>query len=330
MLVSRIWREEAKTFADKVHADVRGNSFAVLKGDVPRVLLAGHIDEIGIMVSYIDDDGFLSFSGIGGWDPQVLVGHRVRMLGRKGELIGVIGKKPHHLQENEDRTKTPKIKDLWIDIGTKNRNEATELVRIGSVGVIDAPVTEFPNGRLVSRGIDNRIGAFTVLETLRLLAQNKPKTTVAAVATCQEEIGALGARTSAFSFNPQVAIAVDVTFATDHPDSDKKQNGDIKLGGGPVIARGSANSPVIYEMLIDIVEREKIPYSIEINPNYTGSDADAIHIARGGVAAGCVSIPCRYMHSPNEMIELIDVENAVKLIACFVRSLSPETDFIPR
>ncbi len=327
--VSRIWRNEAQTFADEVRADVRGNSFAVLKGDAQRVLLAGHIDEIGIMISYIDDDGFLSFSGIGGWDPQVLVGQRVCLLGKKGEVIGVIGKKPIHLLEDEERKKTPKIKDLWIDIGAKNRDESAESVQVGSVGVIDSPVRELPNGRLASRGLDDRIGAFIVLETLRLLAQDKPTATVAAVATCQEEITMAGAKTSAFSFDPQVAIAVDVSFATDHPDSDKKQYGDIKLGGGPVLSRGSANSPLVYEMLMDTAEREKIRYSLEIAPRYTGTDADAFHITRGGVATGCVSIPCRYMHSPNEMIELTDVENTAKLIASFVRSLTPDTDFIP-
>jgi putative aminopeptidase FrvX len=327
--VSRIWRKEAESFAHEVSVDVRGNSLAVLKAGMPRVLLAGHIDEIGLMVSYIDDDGFLWFSGIGGWDPQVLIGQRVSLLGRKGEVIGVIGKKPNHLLDEEEEKKVSKIKDLWLDIGAKNRDKAAELVRIGSVGVIDASVRELPNGRMVSRSIDNRIGAFTVLEALRLLAQDRPKVTVAAVATCQEEIGAAGARTSAFSFDPQVAIAVDVTYATDHPDSNKKQDGDVKLGSGPVLSRGSANSPVIYEMLLAIAEREKIPYSIQITPHYTGTDADVIHLSRGGVATGVVSIPCRYLHSPNEMIDLSDVENAAKLIASFVHSLSPETDLIP-
>ncbi len=328
--VSRIWRQEAGFFADKVYADVRGNSFALFEGGLPRVLLTGHIDEIGFMVSHIDDDGFLWFRTIGGWDTQVLVGQRVRLVGRNRDLAGVIGKKPIHLIEEDERTKATKIKDIWIDIGAKSKKEAEELVRIGTVGVIEAPVLDFPNGRLVSRGIDDRIGAFTVLEALRLLTEDKPAASVAAVATCQEEIGAAGARTSAYSFDPQVAITVDVTFGTDHPDSNKRQDSDLKLGGGPVLSRGSANSPVIYEMLLDIAEREKIPYSLEITPGRTGTDADVIHLTRGGVATGCVSIPCRYMHSPNEMIELVDVENAAKLIACFVRSLSPETDFIPR
>lgn len=327
---SRVWRSEAEAFADEVRADVRGNSFAILNGGAPRVLLAGHIDEIGIMISYIDDDGFLSFSGIGGWDAQVLVGQRVSLLGRNGEVIGVIGKKPIHVMEEEDRKKASQIKELWIDIGVKNREEALEYVRIGTVGVVKASLCELPNQRLVARGIDDRIGAFVVLETLRLLAQDRPQATVAAVATCQEEITMAGAATSAFSFEPQVAIAVDVTVATDHPDADKKQNGDVKLGKGPVLSRGAANSPVVYEMLVELAEREQIPYSVDIAPRRTGTDADAIHLSRGGVATAVVSIPNRYMHTPNEMIELMDVENAAKLIASFIKSLTPETDFVPR
>lgn len=328
--VARVWRAEAESFADEVRADVRGSSFAVLQGGAPRVLLAGHIDEIGIMVSYIDDEGFLSFAGIGGWDAQVLVGQRVRLLGKHGDVIGVIGKKPIHLLEDDERKHAGKIKDMWIDIGARNRAEAAERVRIGSVGVLDAPFYDFPNGRIVSRSIDDRIGAFAVLQALRLLADDRPQATVAAVATAQEEISLAGARTAAFSFDPQVAIAVDVTFATDHPTSDKKQHGDVKLGGGPVLSRGASNSPVVFDMLVDIAEREGIPYSVQITPRYTGTDADEIHVARGGIATGVVSIPNRYMHSPNEMVELADVENTARLIAAFVRSLTPETDFVPR
>jgi putative aminopeptidase FrvX len=328
--VGRVWREEAATFADRTWTDVRGSSYAVLDGGTPRVLLAGHIDEIGFMVSYIDDNGFLSFQAVGGWDPQVLVGQRVRLLGRQGEVVGVIGKKPIHIMRPDEREKASKIEDLWIDIGATSRDEARERVRVGSVGVIDAQPYDFPNGRLVSRSIDDRIGAFTVLEALRLLAQDRPRATVAAVATAQEEIGLFGARVAAFNFEPHVAIAVDVTVATDHPSSNKNQNGDVKLGDGPAIARGSAASPVVFQMLLDTAEREGIPYTVEITPRNTGTDADAIHTSRGGVATGVVSIPNRYMHSPNEMIQLSDVEHAAHLIAAFVRSLGEETDFVPQ
>lgn len=326
---ARAWRNEAASFADSVRADVRGSSYATLEGSGPRVLLAGHIDEIGVMVSYIDDEGYLSFSGVGGWDPQVLVGQRIRLLGKGGEVVGVVGKKPIHLMR-EDRDKASKIEDLWIDIGAQDRAAAQERVRIGTVGVIDGPVYEFPGGRIVSRSIDNRIGAFTVLEALRLLSQERAKATVAAVATAQEETSFAGATTAAYSFDPQIAIAVDVTFATDHPGSDKKQHGDVKLGGGPVLARGAANSPLVFDRLVEIAEREGIPYSVQITPRYTGTDADAIHMVRAGVAMGVISIPNRYMHSPNEMIDLADVENAAKLIAAFVRSIESLEEFIPQ
>lgn len=330
MAAGRLWRREAEIFADRVYADVRGSSFAVIEGGAPRVLLAGHIDEIGIMVSYIDDDGYLWFSPIGGWDSQVLVGQRIRLLGRAGDVIGVIGKKPIHQMKADEREKASKIEDLWIDIGVGGKEEAEALVRVGTVGVIDAPSYDLPGGKLVSRSIDNRIGAFTVLEALRLLANDRPRATVAAVATAQEEITFAGAYTAAFSFDPQVAIAVDVTFATDHPNADRKQYSEVRLGGGPVLSRGSANSPLVYEMLLETAEREGIPYSVQVNPRYTGTDADAIHVSRGGVATGVISIPNRYMHSPNEMIALDDVEHAARLIAAFVRGLGPESDFVPR
>jgi endoglucanase len=329
--VARLWRGYAGAFADRVWGDVRGNSYAVLEGGAPRVLLAGHIDEIGIAVTYIDDEGFLSFAGIGGWDSQVLVGQRVRLLGKTGALIGVVGKKATHLLKADEREQATKIDDMWIDIGVRTKAEAQELVRVGTVGVIEGAIYELPHRRLVSRGLDNRIGAFIVLEALRLLAADRPHATVAAVATAQEEVGDyVGARTAAFSFEPQVAIVVDVTFATDHPDSNKKRQGEVSLGGGPVIERGSSNSPVVYEMLLDTAEREGIPYSVGVSPLFTGTDADAIHLARGGVATAVVSVPNRYMHSPNEMIQLDDVEHTAQLIAAFVRQLNAETSFIPQ
>jgi endoglucanase len=327
---ANIWRDEAQAFADKVYTDVRGNTFAVLNGGSPRVLLAGHIDEIGVAVTYIDDDGFLYFTGIGGWDPQVLVGQRIRLLGKSGDVIGVIGKKAIHLMKPDEREKASKLEDLWIDIGVQSRAEAHALVQVGAVGVIDGPVYELPNGRVVSRSLDNRIGAYTVLEALRLLAQDRPSATVAAVATAQEEITFAGAQTAAFSFEPQAAIIVDVTHATDYPNSDKKLRGEAKLGGGPALARGSVNSHVVHKMLVEVAERENIPYTVKFNPAASGTDGDVIHMARAGVACSVVSIPNRYMHSPNEMIEMADVENAARLISGFVRALTAQTDFTPR
>ncbi len=326
---ARVWRADARAFADSVYADVSGNSYAVLEGPGPRVLLAGHIDEIGVMVTHIDDQGFLFFGAIGGWDAQVLVGQRVRLLGLGGELIGVIGKKPIHLLKSEDRSRASTLEQLWIDIGVASRDEALAHVRVGTVGVIDAPLYELPGRRLVSRSLDDRVGAFVVLEALRLLSQDRPQAHVAAVATAQEEITFAGAMTAAYSFDPQVAIAVDVTFATDHPDSDKRQHGDVRLGGGPVLSRGSANSPLVFRRLVEVAEREQIAYALQMSPRYSGTDADAIHKARGGIATGVVSLPTRYLHSPNEMVSLDDVTQAARLIAAFVRSIAGEGEFIP-
>lgn len=327
---ARVWREEAATFADNLYSDVRGNTFAVINGGAPRVLLAGHIDEIGIIVTYIDDEGFLYFKGVGGWDPQVLVGQRIRLLGKNGDVIGVIGKKAIHLMKPDEREKASKLEDLWIDIGVSSRDEAAQHLRVGTVGVIDGTMHELPHNRIVSRSIDNRIGAYTVLEALRLLSQNRPTATIAAVATTQEEISLAGARTSAFSFDPLVAIAVDVTHATDYPTSDKKLSGEAKLGGGPSLTCGSVNSPVVFDMLTSIAEREGIPYTVKVTPLASGTDADTIYTTRGGIASAVISIPNRYMHSPNEMIQMDDVQNAAKLIAAFCRSLTAEMDFIPK
>jgi putative aminopeptidase FrvX len=331
---AKVWRDEAEPFADSVSADVSGNSTAILNGDGrPRVMLAGHIDEIGVMVTHIDEEGFLYFSGIGGWDPQVLVGQRIRLLTKRGPIIGVVGKKPIHLMKSDEREKASKMTDLWIDVGAADRAAvASKGVRIGDPGVIDSSFVDLGGGLIASRSIDNRIGAYVVLEALRLLAQDRPTASVAAVATAQEEIGYSGggARTSAYTFDPQVAIVVDVTFASDAPGLEKKEIGERKLGSGPVLARGSAAHPVVFERLVEAAEAESIPYSLIAAPRYTSTDADGIFLSRSGVATGIISVPNRYMHSPNEIVSLDDLEATARLIAAFVRRLEPDTDLIPR
>ena len=331
---ARVWREEAGSIADEVTADVSGNSLATLnpRGE-PRVMLAGHIDEIGLMVTHIDDEGYLYFEGIGGWDPQVLVGQRVKLLSKKEDVLGVIGKKPIHLIKGDEKDKASKIEDLWIDIGAKDREAAKRRgVRVGDPAVIDARMVELDEALIASRAIDNRIGAFVVLEALRLLAEDPPAASVTAVATSQEEIGyhGGGARTSAFRIEPQVALVVDVTFATDAPGVEKKELGDHKLGGGPVLSRGSAAHPVVFERLVAAAEREGIPYTIAAQARFTATDADSIYLSRAGVATGLISVPNRYMHSPNEVVSRADLEQAARLMAAFVRELRPDTDFVPR
>jgi putative aminopeptidase FrvX len=330
---ARAWRAEAQRFADSVSADVAGNSFATLNAEAsPRLMFAGHIDEIGIMVTHVDDEGYLSFDGIGGWDQQVFVGQRVVILGRSGRVTGVVGKKAIHLMDKDEREKVSKVEDLWIDIGAVDRAEAESRIRIGDPGVLAAGVIEFPNGRLVSRSIDNRIGAFVVLEALRLLAKDRPRATVSAVATTREEIAATGggARSSASRLEPDVAIVVDVTHATDYPGVDKRKHGDYRLGGGPTISRGASVSEIVFELLIETAELEGIPYRIEAASRDTHTDAEAIFNAHRGVATGLVSVPNRYMHSPNEMVALDDLERTARLLAAFARKLGPDSSFIPQ
>ena len=332
---ARAWRREAESFADEVRADVGGNSYATLNpGGRPRVMLAGHIDEIGVMVTHVDDDGYLSFDTIGGWDHQVFVGQRVRLLGRQGPVTGVVGKKAIHIMDKDDREKVSKVEDLWIDIGAANRAEAERQLRIGDPGVLAAEVLEFPNGRLVSRSIDNRIGAYVVLEAVRLLAHTERRSpaAVTAVATTREEIAATGggARSSAVALEPDVAIVIDVTHATDYPGIDKRKHGDYRLGGGPVLSRGASVSEVVFDSLAAAAEAEGIPFSIEAASRDTHTDAEAIFNAHRGVATALVSVPNRYMHSPNEMVALEDLDRTARLLAAFTQRLSPDSDFVPR
>ena len=332
-LAARVWRTEASTFADKVTTDVAGNSMAEVnpKGS-PTIMLDGHIDEIGVIVQYIDDDGYLYISPIGGWDPQVLVGQRLRFLGNDGDVLGVVGKKPIHLMKNDDRERASKFTDLWVDIGATSRAEAEARVSVGDPGVLDSRTLDFPNDRIVSRSIDDRIGAFVVLEALRRYAEKPGAARVVAAATTQEEIAwhGGGAAISAHAINPKIALVVDVTFATDHPNIEKKEIGEHKMGGGPILSRGALISPVVLQLLRETAKKHDIAHVVHAVGRDTSTNADAIHIAREGVATGLVSIPNRYMHSPNEMVSLVDVDNAATLIAEFCRTVTAETDLTAR
>jgi putative aminopeptidase FrvX len=330
---ARIWREEARRFAE-VRGDVAGNSIAeVNAGGGPTIMLAGHIDEIGIIVTWIDDDGFVYVSPIGGWDPQVLVGQRVRFAGRDGDVFGVIGKKPIHLMKPEEREKASKFTDLWVDVGAAARAEVEARLSVGDAGVLDARTIDMPNGRLVSRSIDDRIGAWVVLEALRRYAEQPGAAHVVAVATTQEEIAYRhggGAAVCASCLGPAMALVVDVTFSTDHPGMEKKELGEHKLGSGPVLTRGSIISPVVFRLLREAAEKHGIPFTVQAAGRDTSTDADAIHVAREGVATGLVSVPNRYMHSPNEMVSLADLDAAATLLAAACRAVTPETDFTDR
>ncbi|HTE61660.1 MAG TPA: M20/M25/M40 family metallo-hydrolase [Solirubrobacteraceae bacterium] len=325
-----VFRDAAAAFAEVSH-DTVGSTVARVKGTAGGPLLAvvGHIDEIGLIVHHVDDDGFLWFSGVGGWDPIILVGQRVELATREGTIPGVVGKKPIHLLKEEERKQVPELRHLHIDIGAANGEEARGRVRVGDVAVIAGEPLEYPNGRIVSRSMDNRLGCFVAYEVARLVAEaGGAPGDVAGVAVTQEEITFAGARTTAYSLQPDVAIVVDVTFATDPPGSDEKELGSHKFGSGPVIGRGSTLDPHVFELLHAAGEEAGIPFTVAASARYTGTDADAIHLARGGIPTGVVSIPLRYMHSPVEMVQLEDVDNTAKLIAAFAQKLSADLSFL--
>jgi putative aminopeptidase FrvX len=324
-----VFREAAAAFAEITH-DTIGSTVARVKGsaDGPFVAVVGHIDEIGLIVHHIDDDGYLWFTGVGGWDPVILVGQRVEIDSRRGRIPGVVGKKPIHLLKEEDRKKPPELKNLHIDIGAKDGDDARSMVRVGDVAVIAGEPVEMPHNRLVSRSMDNRLGCYVALEAARLVAEaGGAPGDVAGVAVTQEEITFGGAHTTAYTLRPDIAVVVDVTFATDAPGTDEKELGSHKFGSGPVIQRGSTLDPTVFELLHAAGEAEGIPFTVAASARYTGTDADAFHVSRGGIPTAVVSIPLRYMHSPVEMVQLDDVENAAKLIAAFARRLEPGLDF---
>ncbi len=293
------------------------------------MVIEGHIDEIGFIVSYIDDDGFIWFDKIGGWDDQVIVGQRVRIASGETEVSGVIGKKAAHLLKPADRERVTPSDELWIDIGASSKADAESRVEIGDPVVLDAQPIALTDDLWASRSADNRVGAFVALEALRLLAEQPPACGVVAVAATQEEINMSGALNLASRLRPAVAIALDVTHATDYPGAGKKADNDVKLGGGPVLTRGSSINPWVFQGLREAAQRLGIPTVVQAAARSSGTDADAFLRSGQDIASGLVSIPNRYMHSPNEMISLRDLDNAAALIADFVRTITDKSDFRP-
>ncbi len=329
---ARVFRKEAESFAPEVRTDVHGNTDVVINpGGSPRVMLAGHYDEIGFIVTLIDSRGFLWVAPIGGWDPQIPQGQRVLIRTTKGVISGVMGKVPIHLQRPEARKQVTPLTDLWVDIGAKNQKEAEKRVSVGDPMVMDQCVGRLPNGRLMGRAFDDRAGAFVVLETVRMLSKMSSKAEVHAVGTVQEEIGSRGAITSSFGIAPEVGIAVDVTFATDHPmmEAAEKREGKVVLGGGPVLTRGANMNPVLYEHLLQTAKKKKIPIQIVADGRATPTDADPIQLSRAGVAAALVSIPLRYMHTPSEIVSTKDLEQTIRLLAFAIAAMKPGQRWIP-
>ncbi|MFN3683950.1 MAG: M42 family metallopeptidase [Fimbriimonadaceae bacterium] len=330
---AEVYRRYTKLFADLVHTDVHGNVWAALNPDAEmRVMLAGHMDEIGFIIHHIDDSGLLYFSGIGGHDSVIPVGQRVWVHGKR-RVPGVIGRKPIHLLDEEERKRKPNLHDLWIDIGASNRQEAEELVSLGDVVTYQVEFQQLLGDRATARGFDNKMGSFIVAEALRLLKEEgglDPNVGVYAVATVQEEIGLRGAKTSAFTIAAQSGLCVDVNHAVDYPGVSASRYGRLDVGKGPSVMRGANANPIVFRMVRQAAEEDGIPYQVDVAPGGTGTDGNAMQINRGGMAVGILGVALRYMHTPCELLSLTDVENCARLMAAYCRRVKPDTDFTPR
>jgi putative aminopeptidase FrvX len=328
--VQRVFRDRVAAYAAEVRTDVLGNVYATVNpGGSPRIMLAGHADEIGFQVRYISDEGMLYFGSIGGHDAVVTVGQRVTVHTATGPVLGVLGRKAIHLLEQDERTKVPKMDDLWIDIGAKNKADAESVVAIGDCVTYDQELRRLRGDLCVARSFDDKMGVFIVAEALRLLSEKSITASVVGVSTVQEEVGIRGGRTSSYDVDPLVGIACDVGHSTDYPGGDKKKVGDMKLGSGPQIARGANINPVVFDLLVKTAKDIGIPYQVEAAPGGTGTDANALQLSRSGVATGLIGVPLRYMHTPNEIMSLDDIENAARLIAGFCERVTKETDWTP-
>lgn len=329
----RIVRRELEPVADELRTDVMGNVIARIAGKGegrPRVMLAGHCDEIGFMVKYIDDDGFIFFAPIGGVDAHLVAGQRVLIHGGAGPVFGVVGRKPIHMIDPKDRDTLTPLKSMFIDIGCRSREETEALVAIGDPATMAVGLERLQNGLVTSRAFDDKMGAFIVARVLQEVRRRGPAPVdLYGVSTVQEEVGLRGGTTSAYGVNPDVGIAVEVGFATDYPDMDKKEIGEFKVGKGPILARGANINPALFDLLVRTAREEGIPFQVMGAPRATGTDANVMQLSRGGVAAALVSVPLRYMHSPVEMLSLEDVENAVRLLTGLLYRIEGKHAFIP-
>jgi tetrahedral aminopeptidase len=328
--IQEIVRQWARQYADDVSTDLHGNVIAVRNpGAEPRIMLAGHCDQLGLMVEYIDDQGYLYVQPIGGWDMQILLGQHLTVWTATGAVHGVCSRKAPHLLTSEERKKVPEFHEVWVDIGAKDKEQAESLVRVGDVATVSLSYWPMLNDMASSPGMDDKVGLWTVMETLRLLHGRELNCSVYCVSTVQEEVGLRGATTSSYGIHPTIGIAVDVTHASDTPGSSKKQIGEAKLGSGPVLVRGPNINPRVFDWLDSTSKAFEVPVQLRASPRATGTDANAIQLARAGVAVGLVGIPNRYMHSPVEMVSLRDMENAARLLAEACASVTPEMSWIP-
>jgi putative aminopeptidase FrvX len=320
-----VFEKYVKPAADTYAGDALGNRIATLNpsGD-PTLMMAGHMDELGLIITYVNKDGFLYFDTIGGHDRSVISGRRVVIRTAQGDVKGVTGKRAVHLMDEADRKKVPEIHEIWIDIGAASKKDALERVAIGDAVTYDTGFEMIHGTIAAARAFDNKVGAYVVGEALIRLSKESRRTAakVVAVATSQEEIGTRGAIGSGYSVDPQIAVVVDVSHATDHPDCDNRKFGETKLSGGPIITRGANMNPKVVDALVKAAKKLKIPYQMDSDPRPTGTDARAIQMSRGGVATGLVGIPLRYMHTPSEVVDLEDVERCVKLLVEFAKGVT--------
>lgn len=326
----RVWLDYVKQFADETFTDAYGNAVAVLnKGGSPRIMLAGHADEIGMTVNFISDKGFIYVRKIGGVDPAITKAQRVTIHTKNGPVKGVVGNVAPHLTKQEGEKKAPKIEDLFIDIGVSTKADAEKLVRIGEPITLTDQFELLRNDLAIARAFDNRIGTFAVAESLRLIREGKtkPEAEILAVSNIMEEVGLLGARQIAYTLKPDVALVVDVTHATDYPTVNQQQHGDIKVGEGPAITHGGCNHPEVVARIEEVAAKENIKLQHEAMSATSGTDTDVIFWTRGGIPSGLISLPNRYMHSPVEVVSLKDLEQIPKLMAAFALSLKRGQEF---
>jgi len=330
--IQRVVKKRMEQYADSIETDLHGNLIVGINTSAKRkVMLAGHCDQIGFLITHITEDGYIYFTPLGGIDGGVLFGAHITIRGKNGPVSGVVGRKPIHMQKPEERKKASIETDkMWIDIGAKNKKEAEKKVEVGNTATFKLGVTELSDQLVCSPGLDDKSGVFVVMEALRLCAKGKLSVGLYSVSTVQEEVGLRGARTAAYGIDPEVGLGIDVTHATDDPSTDDKKKVPCKLGSGPCISAGPNTNPVVQSLLETAAKKGKIPWQTAPNNRPLGNDTNAIQINRSGVATASIGIPNRYMHTQVEVCSLNDLENSAKVIAAFVKSITPKTDFRPK
>lgn len=330
--IRKVWMDEMEDYAHEVKIDLHGNVIASLTGkDSPKIMLSGHMDELGFQIRYIDKNGFVFFNQLGGFDVGLIPGRKVRIHTKNGDILGVTGKKAVHLLKKKERQKAVKPENLYIDIGAKDKEEAEELVEIGDPITYDPNFEELRNGIYTSRAFDDKIGSFIVAEVMKNIFKQKDEfnASLFSVSSCQEEVGIRGAKTSAYGINPDIGIAVDVTNVSDTPDANEQRIGEIKLNAGCTINRGPNINPKVFEILKKVADENDIDYQVEASSHPTGTDANVIQVTKSGVAAGLLGIPCRYMHSYTEVISMQDTEAVIDILTQFCLHVDENIDFTP-